>query len=84
MVASKPFDTLVYLSVLLQIASLGKFHVAEIALERLDLGVTAHVRCKLAQGQQNSLTLCSVVLTTVELVDTVAVGASDCVLGELV
>ena len=42
-VAGESLDPLMDLLVLLKVASLGELHVAEVALERLDLRVAPHV-----------------------------------------
>ena len=49
MVACKPFDALVDLHVLLQVAALGETHLALIALVGFNLRVASHMRSKLAE-----------------------------------
>ena len=83
MVACEAFDPLVDLLVLLEVAALGELHVAKVTLEWLDLRVASHMRGEFAQREKNSVAVRLFVLAAIELVNSVAVGARDCVLGEV-
>ena len=51
MIAGKPFDPLVDLSVLLEVSTLGKTHITKVALEGPHVSVAPHMGGKLTQSQ---------------------------------